>query len=1784
MADQTTNTEQQDTQQELTPQQQGIQFEDILPWGTTGGDTGLSSRLKLKRNFEKIKAWIDSLSFDIPDLTGRFLSKTDDDEAEGTIGFRAGLWAGARQWFFDAAGKLRASMAEVAGLLKAASAEVAGGMTVGGALQAGSASVEGDATVGGNLGVAGTIRGSQADIEGGITAGGDITALGQLTAAMAEIDRIRSSEYTGDGLSDIGFLIEYAQGKAKAVFDNLVVRGKFTVNELEVRKWTYAGGNMVFSAAGSVIHYVDYIQEDAQGNENILGYTQVPVMWVAKGTSLWLNGLAWAKRKLIRSESTVDLSKVTKFRCYILSDDGSMQTRNWWKPGDQAKCETLNRVRNKTASEGSFSGTASNTVYWRLVTAIGSKTVEGIGDGKFYDYIDLSVDDCDRGSDIPAAGDSIVQMGHRTERERMGFVTIEVTGDTRGVKVYSDVNSYSLVGKRKTVVGPDVTEIIARRFYIETEYGNQLVPANRGLWTAIAQERCWDGEKFVTGRKCYYYDVVSHNGTLWLCQMADGYHWEDGDGRHYTDAQRQAMSADDRRALTQRRNYTLAEPMKGGVWTEYQAAGVAPYLAVEGKLQPVPCEKNGTATADYTATLTVRLMLTNLECQLKSLTIQGNDSHVRKGTTLGQIVVSYKRGDTVSAQDIVISAAGTLKNQDYTAADTMSVYPVLKGDDAYTIEATPQTLVLTQQGADKTYQELLADLAAGHTGEGYGYDITTGGRTGAGSAAITVTKDGVGQTFYIASLATSHSGVTASYDSGSSPAAKRVWLTHVPNNLSSGWVDATIAYGNNFQQTLRIQFYCNLMGTWRQMIVGDANLVVTAKTEFKNKDGNTINVSQFYAEYIQSSKEMSERFVKLTGDLRTDLDNLEDTVGNNYDTLSTNLATYKRTADGQFADMSSRIETVNTNLTKKINDDVAGAKSYADSKVGSAKSELEEALDAAKDAQKTIDKALEDGYIDNDEREALKAVRKQLVTEYADVTATYSTVYADVTDSSTPANAKKNLKTAKDNLDAAYSAVIEAIDALISSTGKLAKGTSGNISQKFSTFNTRVTEYRQALENANKAMRNAIDARVSAEIANRQTAINTAIQALKDGDLATAIANFKALGTLLNLTVSSSGKYTQTAEQQSAEFNKIINSLIATDVSDSKGAIYKALGLRDTEIAAAKSAASAAQGTANTAKNNAASNLVLIKSSQELIGKLVSSVNGLFGGYSDTSQDDLLDANLSLITAIEAYNSDIAAVQNIAKNLSSDLSNTNTIGRQLNQYYNKYNVSAGTRTTYPEWLESITRLIDAIAAQRDAKVSNEATLLARLMQQFSNSFSVTAHGLTAEIAARTTSETSLQSQITTNKTSIEATAQGLRTDVNQLSTRVGNQQSSIDGMQSDIDDISSGMSTMEQRWDKIAMNVYNGVIIYQDTRDSVYKAHSTTPTNIYSSSYSKIDDAVKSLDYAYLYASCEVKRNAFASSGDTGVNVIVTYNGGSFTLAMQMQTTASQGGAWCKLEARGMAPGPIRSIGSVLQFNTTGYGAYVRNVTVAIVTSAEAKLVNTGIDISNGKIRLMAENTEVDGNLKVGSLDTQEQGGYRIRVEGGHFDVYNALGQIGLSVGWDANGDPYLILANGDGSKKYKLTYNGVEQESGNFTSDSFAAHVRKLLRNGFTVSDVNSQPDVTHYAYTAARHLTTGEYQNSDGKGTARATYNGKVFTTNDITKVLAAGSSYYPADGYYLLKSGPVTVDGIKAQTVYNVRNGSSLKVGTVYSNGSYFTDSNGNNGESTLRIERYVMVLER
>lgn len=266
-------------------------------------------------------------------------------------------------------------------------------------------------------------------------------------------DHFQSSHYTGDGMFDSGFLLRYADGHAKLVIDDLVCRGKFTVNEIEDRIWTYSGGNLVFSSAGSTIHYVEYLDE----NDEPLGYTYINSRWLLAGIRLLARRYPWARKKFIQRSLTPDeRSRVAKFRCYETSDNGTMQTRNWWHIDDIAFCQTLNRVKNKTIRSGEYSGSLSNTVYARRVINIGSKKIEFAEDNLIYDYVDLSLTDHEAGyDDWPMAGDVIVQRGNFTDTSRQGLTTIEVTGDQRGLKVYDGFNSYSKDGKQKCFLGYD---------------------------------------------------------------------------------------------------------------------------------------------------------------------------------------------------------------------------------------------------------------------------------------------------------------------------------------------------------------------------------------------------------------------------------------------------------------------------------------------------------------------------------------------------------------------------------------------------------------------------------------------------------------------------------------------------------------------------------------------------------------------------------------------------------------------------------------------------------------------------------------------------------------------------------------------------------------------------------------------------------------------------------------------------------------------------------------------------------------------------------------------------------------------------------------------------------------------------------------------------------------------------------------------------------------------------------------------------------------------------------
>ena len=121
------------------------------------------------------------------------------------------------------------------------------------------------------------------------------------------------------------------------------------------------------------------------------------------------------------------------YKCYFDTEEneqGDAQIPNEFVVGDQARCQR-------------FDLAATNAkYYWRLVTAVGD------------DYIVLSKTDCDSGSGVPAVGDNIVQLGHRTNTARQSAkVTTCIDSQSPRDDYYKGINSYDLTGTLITTVG-----------------------------------------------------------------------------------------------------------------------------------------------------------------------------------------------------------------------------------------------------------------------------------------------------------------------------------------------------------------------------------------------------------------------------------------------------------------------------------------------------------------------------------------------------------------------------------------------------------------------------------------------------------------------------------------------------------------------------------------------------------------------------------------------------------------------------------------------------------------------------------------------------------------------------------------------------------------------------------------------------------------------------------------------------------------------------------------------------------------------------------------------------------------------------------------------------------------------------------------------------------------------------------------------------------------------------------------------------------------------------------
>ena len=301
-----------------------------------------------------------------------------------------------------------------------------------------------------------------------------VTMLKKLKAQGGiETDYVRSANYDEDTQQGFG-LSRTKNGGYRLSLSELEVWCKAIFHELEIRKLSYAGGNVYLSGAGSKIVHVE---------------EQYSVSGV-----------------------------VTGWKCYLLADDGSTATQNLWRVRDQARCQSFNIL------EGKHEG-VSNKSYWRLVTEVSTQPVTitaadgtALYGGRLFDWVTLSATDCMAGSDTHAAGDTIVLDGASEDATRQGVLMLESTGNgTPRIVGLRGVNSYTHEGKEVFVFSPGGSKIVSSAIEWVSSAGDTIHLVNyRGEWQK--------------GVSYGHYDQVNHNNALWTCVNPNGCNSEPKDG------------------------------------------------------------------------------------------------------------------------------------------------------------------------------------------------------------------------------------------------------------------------------------------------------------------------------------------------------------------------------------------------------------------------------------------------------------------------------------------------------------------------------------------------------------------------------------------------------------------------------------------------------------------------------------------------------------------------------------------------------------------------------------------------------------------------------------------------------------------------------------------------------------------------------------------------------------------------------------------------------------------------------------------------------------------------------------------------------------------------------------------------------------------------------------------------------------------------------------------------------------------------------------------------------
>lgn len=363
-----------------------------------------------------------------------------------------------------------------------------------------------------------------------------ITELGE-----AFFSTIKSLDY--DNAAEQGFSVEKEEnGKYHAFFTNLTIWGKAMFHELEVRKLSYSGGNIYLSGAGSKLIKVVPVKKSVS----------------ADGVTSWV-------------ETTEEDVERFGWKCYLLADNGTTATMNYWQEGDQARCQTIGEI----AAGGAYSD-VSNKSYWRTIPNGGVSTQnEKIYGTKKETYLDEDGNEQTRDvqvelydghafawivigkhcgeidgyddefsvgydgnnpapletRDIPSAGDTIVLDGNRhrnkqgeyDKTDRQNVIILETTGEyAPRIACYANITEYKHTFTKRV---NDSDKEVSLSVFETSPKGGTKINSSRFEWISddgstiniINYRGDWSADNTY-----HKNDQVNHNNAVWVCVANSG--------------------------------------------------------------------------------------------------------------------------------------------------------------------------------------------------------------------------------------------------------------------------------------------------------------------------------------------------------------------------------------------------------------------------------------------------------------------------------------------------------------------------------------------------------------------------------------------------------------------------------------------------------------------------------------------------------------------------------------------------------------------------------------------------------------------------------------------------------------------------------------------------------------------------------------------------------------------------------------------------------------------------------------------------------------------------------------------------------------------------------------------------------------------------------------------------------------------------------------------------------------------------------------------------------------